>query len=444
MNTTDIEKSDKMQVKLKTTCVLSVPFQKYESNFTFVVNNELYPTSRITADLLSPKICKIHFNDPTFNEMTIKTHSQGNFQYFLDLINFSENNIPTNEIPFLTEVANILENKSLDFYNQKSSITPTLDNIFDLIKEHEKNQVLYSKSFKEEIDFVSLNFYKFNEKQIQKLASLQIKTIESILSNTKLQLSIEDQLLKFINQIYLNDSKNSYLYEYVEFANVTGTTITEFLDIFDLNDLTNELWKLLSVRLEQEIININPSEIRHYTNNNIRYEGIDIPFNENQIFNGIINYIKNNSKINILDEINITASSSNNHKIDGPQNAILFDDQSKDFRAINSGDVWICFDFKYHTIIPSNYTIRSYGFGIDFPHPKSWVIEGSNDNNNWMVIDEQRNCPFLNGSNLIHTFTIQDQKQEKFQFIRLRLTGPNWNDSHQLSFDSIEFYGKLF
>ena len=202
--------------------------------------------------------------------------------------------------------------------------------------------------------------------------------------------------------------------------------------------MTNGMWRMLSIRLEQETIKSATSNIID------RYDGLDIPFKKNEEFNGIINFLRNNSKADIYDIINITASSSNNSQYGNPRNSILFEDLSKDFRAINSGDVWICFDFKSHRISPTNYTIRSYNFEKDFPHPRFWVVEGSNDNDQWMIIDEQNDCKYLNGRNLVHTFPIKSSISEKFQYIRLRQTGLNWENSRQFSFNSIEFYGKLY
>lgn len=42
-----------------------------------------------------------------------------------------------------------------------------------------------------------------------------------------------------------------------------------------------------------------------------------------------------------------------------------------------------------------------------FWHSMRCVIEGSNDNKEFEALDEQRNCPFLNGKSLVHTFNVQ-------------------------------------
>ena len=45
----------------------------------------------------------------------------------------------------------------------------------------------------------------------------------------------------------------------------------------------------------------------------------------------------------------------------------------------------------------------SYGGGLNNCNPKSWQIQGSNDeteSKNWTTIDEQTNSPILNGKSM--------------------------------------------
>ena len=105
---------------------------------------------------------------------------------------------------------------------------------------------------------------------------------------------------------------------------------------------------------------------------------------------------------------------------------------------------WMCFEFKKHQIIPSNYTIRSYN-SANHNHLKNWVFEGSTDNNNWIILDQQENNSFLNGSSLVHSFQISNKNldQQSFKYLRIRQTGQNWINQNYLMMNSIEFYGKL-
>ena len=88
------------KIQLKTSSILSVPLQNFTEEFTFVVNGKEFKMNRLISDLLSPKICKIHMNDPTFNKFSINTQHSGDFSRFLQLINFNEIKIQDDEVDF--------------------------------------------------------------------------------------------------------------------------------------------------------------------------------------------------------------------------------------------------------------------------------------------------------------------------------------------------------
>ena len=95
------------KIQLQITSILSVPIDSYSKDFMFIVNGEEFQTTKIISDLLSPKISQIHKIDPTFDTYTILTRNRGNFSSFLRLINFSEETIPNNDLPFLLEILDI-------------------------------------------------------------------------------------------------------------------------------------------------------------------------------------------------------------------------------------------------------------------------------------------------------------------------------------------------
>ena len=107
-----------------------------------------------------------------------------------------------------------------------------------------------------------------------------------------------------------------------------------------------------------------------------------------------------------------------------PSSAIEYENKSGGYyfhSKEDDKDAWLCFDFKKHRIIPTNYTIRSFhALPNEGAHPKSWVIEGSNDNHDWTILDKQKDCPLLNGMNLVHTFSIENPEEKDFRFIILR------------------------
>lgn len=438
--------SNKSKIQLKTESILDVPLQMFDNDFSFIVNGEEFKTSKIISDLISPKVCQSHLSDPTTDQFIINTHHRGNFSNIINLINFNKNSIPDDEIPFVFEIIKKLGNKSIEVSLKSSYEDITIDNVIDIIRRHEKNEIFFSKQLQEEIDFLSSHFFELTENDEEMLNLLSLETLGVVLGNSKLKLRDEDQLISIINELYSKDSKYATLYSYVYFSNVGENIIEEFVEIYNISDITQEIWASISQRLIQQI-KISLSEQinnnRYKGKNKHDKQGISLLYKNDSQFSGIIKYLKNKYKDNIENEISITASSIPNPARQ-PRNVILYEDKSKDFFSTNESNPWICFDFKDYSIRPTNYIIRSGSYDENSVHPKSWIIEGSNDNENWEILDEQVDCSCLNGKNRVHAFTItKKEENSEYRYVRMHLTGENWCGCYHMAIESIEFYGTL-
>lgn len=92
------------KVQITPSAILNVPLQTYQKDFSFIVNGEEFKTSRVISDLISPRICKIHQQDPTIDTFTIKTQQQGDFSRILKLCEFQEIEYSSDELDFIVEV----------------------------------------------------------------------------------------------------------------------------------------------------------------------------------------------------------------------------------------------------------------------------------------------------------------------------------------------------
>lgn len=82
----------------------------------------------------------------------------------------------------------------------------------------------------EEIDFISSHFSEIDQ---EKLKNLGVSHIESVISNPKLLLENEDSLFQFIASLYSENSSLSYLFENVDFLNISDDCVKHFYEIFD-------------------------------------------------------------------------------------------------------------------------------------------------------------------------------------------------------------------
>ena len=435
------------QIKLNTTCLLKVPLDSYDKDFSFIVNGEEIKTSKIISDLLSPVISRIHSSDPTFDTFIINTRNQGDFSHFLNLFNFELHNLPDSEIPFILEITEKLGIEAIEYVNSNDTTEITNDNVFRLIKEDEKHHRFLNDRYLSEVYFISSHFYELISEQLEEFLSLSIFTIDNILNNSSLRLESEDQLLQFCDHLYSRDVKYSILYESVIFANVTSDVIKEFTSIFDNNDMTTPIWRNIVNRLECEAV-LSESMIDDDRYRKVKPRVTELLWSSGNEFKGIINHLVEESNGKIDNEINITASSVlDNSFCYQPRNVVLFEDQCNYFISKNVSGSWLCIEFKNHRVIATDYTLRSYPYSQNWKHPRSWVIEGSNDNSSddskWETLDKQDNCSHMNGYNVVHTFKMNQGNSKEYKYIRIRNTGPAWNGSNFLTFDSIELYGQL-
>lgn len=422
--------SEKSYLKLNQSSILNVPFQMYDE-FLFIVNGKEFKTTRLISDLLSPKICKIHINDPTINQFIINTTQEGDFNHILKLVNFEKNEVNQNEIEFITEIVEYLGNEKINYIDERTTQEFNEDNIFTILNKHLKFPLFYSKKIDEDIDFISSHFFSLLEDHESEMKSLEINILERILNNDKLKLLNEDQLLQFVDQLYSENSKYSNLFEYILFKNVQSTTINEFIDIYNIEHINTFTWKSLTERLKQEFINIE------YISD--RYENI-FKFDSNNPFNGIFTQFQKDGSI--ANKIKITANSI---RSGSPEDVILYNDKSKFFQSNGNKNSWICFDFLENKIEPNYYSIKTKSNSSENEeHPKSWVIEGSDNNSDWEIIDEQKNCSYFHGGDLVHSFEISNKKKDKkFQYIRMRQTDTNWRGDDDLMIGWFEIFGKL-
>ena len=433
-------------IKLSTNSILQVPIRNYEEDFTFLVNGEEFHTSKLVADLLSTKLSNEHFSDPTINHMIINTRTRGNFQTILDLINFNEERINDESLSFISEVFEQLEPSNIEI--KSNNIELTIDNVISELKKHESLRSLYSTRFEEEVDFLSSHMYEISETRYEEIETLSSDTIESVINNSKLQLESEDQLLCLVNFLYSKSRENSNLYEFVDFVQVETVSMETFSCIIDKEDLTICTWRNLLSRMTHDIkkkenekstrININKNENDRNKNdkNDSKSVLFEIPFQDSP---GLFNKIKETSNIN--EELKVTRSTEGY----GSDVMTIFNSDNNHYGPCtgNIPNSWICIEVKNHRIIPTHYTVKTFGWGHNHWHPKSWVIEISDDNERWEIIDEEHDCSFLNGSFAYHTFPISTNKQHEFKFIRMRLTDKNLDSYYYLCTSTFEVFGAL-
>ena len=422
--------------------IKEIPFNSYPNDFTFIVNGKEYVTNRLVADIISPTIRKLHLTDETIQTFTINTteiSQECDFTSILSLISFESIHIKKENLNFFASVFLSLGNEqALTNLLSNHSEEITLANVFDIITSKQKYfQLTNEKSEKfdiqiiqSEIDYIANHFYEID---LSKVKKLDPTIIESIVENENLQLRDEDSLISFITDLYSQNSSLSYLFEYVNFLNVSHDEFDRFVQIFDLNDINGTIWNSIINRTIHSKVSFDE---QISIQNNHKYFWKSFLYENDYEFNGIIKYLTDKAGENIHDKGLIEISTNSLNPSRPPQNLLDFNKNS--FFEANENISWIIFDFKKMRVKLQKYQIKSVGAGVDQYHLKNWLIEVSNDRNNWKIVDKQFNCSKLNGKGLIGTF---DVLQNDFsRYIRLRQTGELWGDGY-MWLSKIEFYG---
>jgi hypothetical protein len=107
----------------------------------------------------------------------------------------------------------------------------------------------------------------------------------------------------------------------------------------------------------------------------------------------------------------------------------------------HTGNNWMCYNFKERRIVPTHYTIRTFGGDSDDAHLKSWLVDTSEDGTSWREVAHVENNKQLNGTYFSGTFGVAGGVE--CRFIRLVNIGRNHYGNDQLVISAWEIFGNL-
>lgn len=423
--------------------MIGIPFQRYTKDFTFIVDDKKYPTSRIIADIISPIIRKMHFIDETIQEYHITTREQEKsdddyFSHFLNLISFEKTEINSIErdhfIQYFYQLGNIDGYFELQpEYFSTLSTENAVDRLICLQQEEKFKDICnfsVSEHIRKIINFIANNFDDFEYGALKKIP---INLLIEILSSSAFRISEEDKLLDFVLQVYAENRKYSVLFEYVLFKNVSESLLKSFIESFKVDDINQSIWR-----------SFNGSHFNDKQNDeNERYKANILKFEycEGKEFEGIMKNLVKETGGNIHDNGTIEITTNNLNSGCHPKNLVDYESDNFFDPNENKNGSFVCFDFKDKLVKLSSYSIKSY----TQRYLKNWSIEVSNNGENWIEVDHVENNSKLNGSNNVATFKVSKEQKEFYRFVKLTETGECWANDNRYDgdFSMIEFFGKL-
>ena len=409
-----------------------IPLDKFEKDFSFIVNGKRYKTNLFVANMLSPHISKMLEENINFSFYEINTKFEGDFNRIIEYGKMKA--IPMNEkenIYFrnvLVQLGN--KNEAIRFSKELQQDFISFENVIQRINTKKELEI----DFDEEIAYISNNFHKFLTKLPQSILSLDVDIIERIISKDELKIHKEEELFNIILQLYTKSKEYSALFSYVIFMNLPNESIQNFIETFDINDINKSIWEKICSRLEQKIS----------TKSKIAYqESRKDFFNKRYIYKRYEHIIEHlnkqyNGNVHMKDIVHITSSTIYSNW--GVENVV--EDNNKHFGTKNEASSWIQFDFKKRRVLLDHYTLKTIDYPENANHLKSWILEVSNDGQHYNEIDHHENCDLLNGNLRTATFNVLCSTPQRF--IRLKQTGENWKGNNTLKIANIDFSGILY
>lgn len=100
-------------------------------------------------------------------------------------------------------------------------------------------------------------------------------------------------------------------------------------------------------------------------------------------------------------------------------------------------------DFKDKKVALTGYSLKSHSTAWNYDSFfKSWKIEGSNDKDNWTLVDEQKN------STVLHSFLAEGhwscKKPAPYKYFRIMMTDMNTQNNYCMKLHAIELFGQIF
>ena len=421
------------QAKIGINNIQRINFEKFDKDFSFIVNGKCFKTNSFVACILSPNISKMFQENMHLSYYEINTEDDGDFNQIIKYGEMKSINIKEDEQPYFANVMKILGNNN-EFLQFSKEFQEEIS--FENVTRRIQIKKELGVDFNNEITFISNNFHYFCTNSPESIITLDIDIIEQIISNNQLKLFNEDELFNIVLKLYIKSKEYSSLFSFVVFMNLSTESIREFIQNFDINDINISIWKNIISRLEQDIsaesIQLYQKSHQEFLNNRYtskRYEQIIQHLSE-----------KCSGNVHAQNIVQITASSLNNEYYIA-QNVVEHNDD-KYFESKNEANSWILFDFKDRTVLFDSYTLKTMNWNVNSGHLKSWILEVSNDSQNYIEIDRHENCDLLNGPLKTSSFKVSCLTPQRF--VRLTQIGSNWIGNYCMCLNQIEFSGVLY
>jgi hypothetical protein len=292
----------------------------------------------------------------------------------------------------------------------------------------------YNLPMDSELAFFALYFSELSNDTIKQLP---VSVLDTVLQDPHLSLKSDSHLLRLI----LKAGPDYHcLLRHVNFSYVDRDTMQLFSDSVAVESIDAGVWRQIAKVLVETAGLTERAEGTPTAGPTVGTKSRKKEFRRTpgQRFTGILNYLNTQANRNCHNAglVNITASSAGEC---APVSRLVDYNRTDWFYTLNLKNSWIKLDFKARKVWVEAYEIKG---GRQFcTNLRTWVFEGSDDDQDWMEIGEVRHSKLMQGESISREFLCTPSRP--FRFVRLKQTDLNDKGNDSLVLANIEIYGFL-
>ena len=434
--------------------------------FTFVVGDDEYHCSRVLAGLLSPKAAALMFSDSMVDRLVINIDDPaGVFGKMLKLTAGDCIEVNRENLAKMTAIAQELGNRELlrgllGYECDAIELTPAT--AIERVKRKGKLEVEISA----EASFIAENFHLMST---DGLMELTVSELAMVLEQPNLRLESEDLLFELIEKLCEEDKSYQYLYRFIEPQYLSPASGFKFFDTIFPDLLDSFIWEKIRDYVCRQKGSFSSLGGKRRFANIVRRDS-------EKPFTGIFSALRQTARPVSKQRYSVSSSGTASGT-----NTLVTTSGHAEWVSNDAENSWICFEFLDISLNLEKYELRSRvrrqasdantagsaappvgapgtanwgsnhwanplssGTGTtssssnDDGYLCKWVIEASNDNSTWTILDERTEQM---SPGIVKVFECANRPIQPFKFIRLRQTGPNSAGRHSLAVSGIDFYG---
>jgi hypothetical protein len=409
--------------------LLNLPQVSYPETFRFIVGRRRYPCSFVLADFLSGAVAGLHSTDPLVDCFRVDVADpQGLFNSFLSLGRGERVRVNSANVKTFISFAKALQNDEFLAF-LLGQINPELNH--DTVIERLEQRLALGLDVSKEIEFCAEHFTDLRKP----LSAFDYSILYMVFSAPQLKLPDEDILLDFLVDLVQKDGSFSPFFELVHFEFISSDSIASFLTVARnesfFSQMNFSMWLSVCERLRLTVP-VSRSQV------------IDLPLKKGKPLEGIISHLTKKCGGNVHDKetVAVICQRPYNQEVGNAAKNVADLHANTEFFSSKDPNQWVGYDFKGMRVKLTGYAVRPYHAGGPGGHNlKSWVIEGSNDLQDWFELGRRVNSNDLNAGNEVKTFGIRSGV--RCRAVRLRQIDLNHKGTHVILISGFELFGEL-